>query len=104
MEMETINYVTERVRNLLSEKLKARINVSQIGDAVVVSITATQDIVYTYTFHIATDCYEWYPVNQDELALKIAKRCYKRYKRYIKNLFYKEQKTLEILDTKLYNR
>lgn len=102
--METINYITERIRTLLSEKLKARISVQQIGDAIVVSITAVQDIVYTYTFHLATDCYDWNPSNQDELAWKIAKKCYKRYKRYIKNLFYKEQKTLDILDTKLYNR
>lgn len=98
-------FIQEQVQYLLKAKLKGYISVDIIGDAIVVSFTAPQDIVYTYT-HYLDNTYDFIDglENREILAHFIAKKAFKRYKRYIKNLFFKEQKRLDILDTKLYNR
>lgn len=99
--METNDILIDLVRNKVLAKVKAQVSVDLIGDALVVSSTATQDIVYTYTYYIYNNQYYY---NNEELANLIARKYYKRYKRYIKNLFFKEKKRLDILDRNLYNR
>lgn len=98
--MEENKELIDLVRNKVKGKVKAAISVDTIGDCLVVSSTATQDIVYTYTHYIDNNLY----FNNEELADLIARKYLKRYKRYIKNLFFKEKKRLDILDTSLYNR
>lgn len=100
MDKQMLDYI----KRSITERVKAKVSVSQIGDALVVSITAIQDIVYTYTYHfdnyrdfITEPMVEYY-------TNRIIHKCLKRYKRYIKNLFFKEQKRLDILDTSLYTR
>ena len=98
--MEENKELIDLVRNKVKSKVKAVISVDIIGDCLVVSSTATQDIVYTYTHYIDNNLY----YNNEELADLITRKYCKRYKRYIKNLFFKEKKRLDILDTNLYNR
>ena len=95
------NNLIDLVQTGLQSQLKARITVDLIGDTLVVSFTATQDIVYTYSFHFDTFALELPP---ETLSAYIVKKALKRYKRYIKNLFFKNEKKLEYLDTTLYNR
>lgn len=98
--METNDILIDLVRNKVLVKVKAQVSVDIIGDTLVVSSTAIQDIVYTYSYYIDNNLY----YNNEELADLITRKYYKRYKRYIKNLFFKEKKRLDILDTNLYNR
>lgn len=98
--METNDILIDLVRNKVLAKVKAQVSVDIIGDTLVVSSTAIQDIVYTYSYYIDNNLY----YNNEELADIITRKYYKRYKRYIKNLFFKEKKRLDILDTNLYNR
>lgn len=95
------NDVIEMVQSSLQSQLKARITTDVIGDTLVVSFTAIQDIVYTYSFHLDAFVLELPP---ETLASHIVKKALKRYKRYIKNLFFKNEKKLDYLDTTLYNR
>lgn len=95
------NNLIDLVQSGLQSQLKARISVDLIGDTLVVSFTAIQDIVYTYSFHLDAFVLELPP---GTLAGHIVKKALKRYKRYIKNLFFKSQKRLDVLDTSLYNR
>lgn len=95
------NNIIELVQAGLQSQLKARITTDVIGDTLVVSFTAIQDIVYTYSFHFDTFALELPP---ETLAGHIVKKALKRYKRYIKNLFFKNEKRLDYFDTTLYNR
>lgn len=98
-------FVQKQVQSILKAKLKGRISVDIIGDAVVVSFTAPQDIVYTYT-HYLDNTYDFVDglEGREIIAHFIAKKALKRYKRYLKNLFFQHQKRLDILDTSLYTR
>ena len=96
-------YITNKVKELVSEKIKGYVSSDLIGDALVVSITGVQDIVYTYTTYVNIDC-NYSLETRDILSQRIAKKACKRYKSYIKNLFFKEKKSIDILDTTLYTR
>ena len=91
----------EMVKQGVQSSLKAQVSVDIIGDTLVVSTTAIQDIVYTYSFHLDAFVLELPP---ETLACHIVKKALKRYKRYIKNLFFKNEKRLDYLDTTLYIR
>ena len=95
------NDVIEMVQASLQSHIKARVSTDLIGDTLVVSITAIQDIVYTYSYHFDAFVLELPP---ETLVCHIVKKALKRYKRYIKNLFFKNEKRLDYLDTTLYNR
>lgn len=95
------NNLIDLVQSGLQSQLKARISVDLIGDTLVVSFTAIQDIVYTYSFHFDAFVLE---LPLETLSAYIVKKALKRYKRYIKNLFFKSQKRLDYFDTSIYNR
>lgn len=91
----------EMITTKIHDKIKASVSIDIIGDTVVVSITAIQDIVYTYSYRLGGEDKD---IPNEYLAAYISKKALKRYKRYIKNLFFKNAERLDYLDTKLYNR